>query len=125
MARFVRMDDEIVLTAARRLIAQGTYPTGREVSWALNGRWTDSAVNNAMGRLKVAGRLIIPPGLARGLDVAGINSPKVIAARAREVLSQRLGTPEPRRARTHAESMAADYWTPERRALYRTKGGPA
>ena len=120
-------DDLQVLRAARRLIRDGQYPTGNAVAASIDYRWASSTVRLALMRLIDSRRLVIPPYIRpSNHQLAGIqfdDDLSAIAARRVEIYEARRREPKPRAAEPSiTEWLAKQYWTPERRRLYRRVG---
>ena len=126
MARTDPVDDDAVLTCAKRLVLNGTYPTALAVRKAMGYRWCESVIAGALARLRSCGRLVCTLPRTRG-DSGRRPEPtydyREIATLARDVRYQGIeGTrdvPPPPSSRKPAWASLESYWVPGRRAWYR------
>jgi len=120
------VDDDAVLTCAKRLVLNGVYPTALAVQKAMGHRWCESVVGAALGRLRSCGRLACTLHRPRG-DSGRRPEPtynqREIATLARDVRYQgREGTrdaPPLPSSRKPAWASLESYWVPGRRDWYR------
>jgi hypothetical protein len=92
-----RVDDEVILACAKRLMDAGTYPTARAVARALDWRWVESTVSLGLARLGQAGRLVVEmpkPVQAGARESEPKYDPERVAELARQVRYERLRQPE-------------------------------
>jgi hypothetical protein len=119
------VDDEVILTCAKRLMLDGVHPTSLAVAKALNWRWTESPIALALARLRHCGRLVIelPKPAQVGRSAEPKYNPEQVAELAREVRHEGLRQPGPERPETIREWLDRHYWTAVRRDWYR-RGSP-
>lgn len=117
------VDEHEILKHARHLVHQGIYPGPTAIANLMGWKHNCSVLSKALANLRAAGLLVVPEAIDRRKVGAPEGEPSYDADQikqlAREVRFDGTKQAEPKRPRTLLGSLASDYWTPERRAMYR------